>query len=192
MALGQTVDERAAVTLDGQPVTPRPSFTYVIVNKPVGFVSSRVRQGDDPTIYGLLPSEFKTLRIAGRLDRDSCGLLLLSDDGSFIQAITHPSTGKFKRYELTLESPMSESDVAKLVAGVKLTDGLSRVKVVAAAGKHLTVELAEGRNRQLRRTFGALGYTITKLRRTNIGVFELGGLASGKWRETDAQGRLKQ
>ncbi|GAC1601825.1 MAG: pseudouridine synthase [Candidatus Saccharimonadales bacterium] len=191
VTLGQSVASTDPVTLDDAPIAPRPNHTYILVNKPAGFVSSRVRQGEDPTVYDLLPPQFRTLRLAGRLDRDSCGLIILSDDGDFIQAATHPSAGKSKRYEITLESPIDEAGISKLKQGVILTDGLSRVEIVRATGKRLTVELDEGRNRQLRRTFGALGYTIIKLRRTSIGIFELGSLPSGKWREIDEQGRLK-
>lgn len=190
-ALGHLVDARDSVTLDGTPLTLRQTHTYVILHKPAGYVSSRAQQSADPTAYNLLPDKFQTLRIAGRLDRDSSGLLVLSDDGDFIQTLTHPSSEKSKRYEITLESPITKADLVRLEAGVQLTDGPSRVQVLEADGKHLTVGLSEGRNRQLRRTFGALGYTVVRLHRLSMGSFILGDLASGAWRETDEQGRLK-
>lgn len=185
------VGEHDNVTLDGVPLTPRATHTYIALHKPVGYVSSRTRQGADPTVYDLLPAHFKTLRIAGRLDRDSSGLLVLTDDGNFIQALTHPSADKTKVYELTLESPISTADVTHLRAGVKLTDGLSRVTVLNARDKHLTVSLGEGRNRQLRRTLGALGYTVVRLHRLSMGHLTLGDLAPGQWHEIDVEGRLK-
>jgi pseudouridine synthase len=187
-AMGQLVDARDTVTLDGAPLTLRTAHTYVMLNKPAGYVSSRARQGADPTLYELLPAQFHSLRIAGRLDRDSSGLIVLSDDGDFIQQLTHPSAEKSKRYELTLESALSDTDRRKLEAGVMLTDGLSQVQVVRANGKSVGVALSEGRNRQLRRTFGALGYTITRLHRVAMGLFELGDLPSGQWRRTDRTG----
>ena len=188
-AMGQLVDARDTVALDGAALTLRQIHTYVLLNKPVGYVSSRVRQGDDPTLYELLPPKYKTLRIAGRLDRDSSGLVVLSDDGDFIFQLTHPSAQKSKRYELILESPLSGADRRKLEAGIILTDGPSHVNVLESHGKSLTVTLSEGRNRQLRRTFGALGYTITKLHRVSMGSLELGALAPAQWHEIDRDGK---
>lgn len=191
-SLGTPVGEHDSVTLDGALLTPRATHTYIALHKPAGYVSSRARQGADPTAYELLPAHFKTLRIAGRLDRDSSGLLVLTDDGNFIQALTHPSADKSKVYEITLESPISAEDIGRLQAGVKLTDGLSRVAVKNAQGKHLTVSLGEGRNRQLRRTLGALGYTVVRLHRLSMGHLTLGDLAPGQWHEIDIEGRLKK
>lgn len=187
-SLGANIAEGDLVTLDGQSITPTATFTYILLNKPAGYVSSRVRQGNDPTLYALLPSELRRLRIAGRLDRDSSGLILLTDDGTFIQELTHPSSEKSKRYELKLDQPIKPADVPRLEAGVTLTDGPSRLSVEYVIGKTLAVRLSEGRNRQLRRTFGALGYRVDRLHRTAIGPFELADLASGEWRHTDRTG----
>jgi pseudouridine synthase len=142
-----------------------------------------VRQGQEPTLYELLPPELQSLRPAGRLDRQSSGLVILSDDGAFIHELTHPSFNKTKLYELTLDHPLAEADRSRLETGVVLTDGLSRVGVVATKGRQITVSLTEGRNRQLRRTLGALGYTITRLYRTAIGPYAIGQLGSGQWQE---------
>ena len=185
-ALGQTTMPEDEITLDGSVITPRRLHTYLTLHKPVGYVSSRVRQGNDPTLYELLPPPYHVLRIAGRLDRDSSGLIVLSDDGEFIQDL--PKAHKTKIYEITLESPFSASDRQKLEAGVPLTDGPSVAQVLAVNGKWLQVSLSEGRNRQLRRTFGALGYTIRRLHRTRMGTFELGDLAPGQWAITSPAG----
>lgn len=189
-ALGTTVALGDTVALDGRIITPRAAHTYVALHKPAGYISSRARQGADPTAYDLLPPEFRTLRLAGRLDRDSSGLLILSDDGAFIQELTHPSADKQKVYALTLESPISEADIKRLKKGVKLTDGPSHVHVITVSDKHLTVSLSEGRNRQLRRTFGALGYTILRLHRLSIGPYQLGDLKPGAWREAAEPDKL--
>lgn len=186
--LGQPVQAGDSVTFDGLDLKPRSTQTYVILHKPEGYISSRTRQSDDPTLYELLPEKYHTLRIAGRLDRDSSGLIILSDDGPFIQKLTHPSADKTKRYELTLESALSDTDRLTLERGVPLTDGISRITIKSVVGKTVIVSLSEGRNRQLRRTFGALGYTITKLHRTNVGPFAIDGLARGAWAETTATG----
>ncbi|MDF2461456.1 MAG: rluB [Candidatus Saccharibacteria bacterium] len=181
--LGETVGEGADVLLDDRPVRPPQAHRYVILNKPEGYVTSRAQQGSDPTIYDLLPPELHRLRPAGRLDRDSSGLIVLSDDGQFIHRLTHPSFDKSKVYELTLAVPLAQADRRRLDRGIKLEDGISRVEVRAVKGKQVTVALSEGRNRQLRRTFGALGYTIERLHRNSMGDIEIGGLAPGKWQD---------
>ena len=186
--LGQSVETTDALTLDGAPLHQPATHSYVLLHKPAGYVSSRARQSAAPTLYGLLPAQWHRLKIAGRLDLESSGLIVLSDDGKFIQTLTHPTAGKIKRYELTLESPLSPAHRAQLEAGIPLRDGLSRVKVLTATGRRLTVTLSEGRNRQLRRTLGALGYTVLRLHRTQIGDIKLGDLPSGCWVETDQTG----
>lgn len=181
--LGDTVEPGEIVTLDSSPIVPRVDHTYIVLNKPVGYVSSRSQQGLAPTVYKLLPAEYSHLRIAGRLDEASQGLLLLTDDGDAIQRFTHPSMGKIKTYRIVLSAPLSITATRALAEGVKLRDGLSRPRLVESRGQHLIVELSEGRNRQLRRTFGALGYEVRKLERTALGPFVLGDLPSGAWRE---------
>ena len=184
--LGQSVAPTDRVTYAGKILTPPATRTYILLNKPAGYVCSRARQGSNPTVYDLLPPSLGTLRIAGRLDLESSGLLILSDDGDFIQQLSHPSNGKTKRYELTLGSPLSSADHAKLNRGIKLRDGTSFVKVISVTDKSLVVSLEEGRNRQLRRTFGTLGYTVERLNRVSIGSYQLGSLASGAWQKIAA------
>jgi 23S rRNA pseudouridine2605 synthase len=181
--LGSQVSADDLITLDNQPLTPPAAYVYVMLHKPVGYVSSRVRQGDDPTVYQLIPEHLHHLKIAGRLDRDSSGLILLSDDGGFIHQLTHPSAEKTKAYHLTLSKPLTAADQAKLSSGVMLTDGLSQVDISRTAGRTVDLALGEGRNRQLRRTFGALGYDVLALHRSRIGPYELGDLASGAWKQ---------
>jgi 23S rRNA pseudouridine2605 synthase len=186
IAVGETVPDSAQVHLDGRLLAPPTAHAYVMLHKPAGYVSSRRRQGSDPTVYELLPAKFHHLRPVGRLDRDSTGLLLLSDDGDFIHRLTHPSFGKEKTYELTLARPLAAADADKLEAGVSLNDGPSRLKVLSRKQDHVCISLSEGRNRQLRRTFGALGYTVQELHRTAVGPYRLADLAEGAWREVPA------
>jgi 23S rRNA pseudouridine2605 synthase len=186
-ALGDTVGGNDVVKLDGETLRLPAKNTYVMLNKPTGYVSSRRRQGSDPTLYELLPDAARDLRLAGRLDRDSSGLVLLSNDGDFIHRYTHPSSGKLKIYELTLSRPVTATDRRQLEAGVMLTDGPSRLQVKAAQDAHISVALSEGRNRQLRRTFGALGFSVKRLHRTHVGPYALGKLPSGAWTEVTPQ-----
>lgn len=184
---GETVTAGTTVKLDGHVLKPPQIHHYVILHKPVGYISSRAQQGKDPTLYDLLPKNMRNLRIAGRLDRDSSGLVLLSDDGPFINRYTHPSHGKIKVYELELNKPLTATDRSRLETGVRLADGLSRLGILAQRGRHATVSLSEGRNRQIRRTLGALGYDVVVLHRTAIGNYRLGELKSGSWQEVTAQ-----
>lgn len=174
--LGAQVSEDDMVTLDGNIIQPM-AYQYLLVNKPVGYVCSRAHQDDKPTIYELLPDDLQHLKTAGRLDADSRGLILLTNDGDYANQLMHPSFAKTKLYELQLDKELGENDERLLNQGVELEDGVSALKVI----KHnpLTVEMHEGRNRQIRRTFDALGYSVTDLRRISFGPYSLAGIEEG-------------
>ncbi len=160
---------------------------YIMLNKPVGYVCSRRQQGDNKTIYDILPPEYRQLKTVGRLDKDSSGLILLTNDGDFSHRLTHPSFNKVKKYEVVLDRPLAPLHHQMINDhGVNLTDGnskltLERLKEGDAA--QWIVIMHEGRNRQIRRTFAALGYDVDKLHRTDFGDFSLQNLASGKTAE---------
>ncbi len=130
------------------------------------------------------------LKPVGRLDRDSSGLLILTNDGRLAQTLQHPSQGKWKRYDVELSRPLTAPDAKRLQDGVTLKDGLSRLSL-SGRGAKVTVRLQEGRNRQIRRSFGTLGYAVRRLHRSEVGGLRLGRLASGRWRELTA-GDLQQ
>ena len=183
MAAGDTVE------LDGARLQA-PTYQTIALHKPPGYVTSRRKQGTTPTIYALLPPELHILKPVGRLDRDSSGLLLLTNDGELAQQLQHPSRGHRKRYEVQLDRRLDPSDATQLQKGVKLDDGLSKLAVEPRHG-YIEVWLEEGRNRQIRRSFAALGYRVTRLHRTNVGDIVLGKLASGQWQpigQGNAQG----
>jgi 23S rRNA pseudouridine2605 synthase len=180
--LGAEVSEPADVRLDGEALALTSVHTLIMLNKPSGYISSRAHQGGAPNLYELLPPDYLKLRITGRLDRESSGLVLLTDDGAFIQRHTHPSYEKKKVYELKLSRALDERSRQQLLSGVRLADGISHVALVKETGRLLTVTLAEGRNRQLRRTFGALGFEVERLHRIQMGSYTLGDLESGSWR----------
>ena len=185
--LGAEVGESDVVSLDGTPLT-LPIYQTIMLHKPTGYVTSRRQQGSAATIYELLPPELHELKPVGRLDKDSSGLLILTNDGERAQRWQHPSAGKWKHYEVGLDRALSASDQAKLESGVELTDGLSRLNL-SGSGRKYTVQLQEGRNRQIRRSFAALGYEVVQLHRTEFGALQLGQLAGGRWRvlEPDEQ-----
>lgn len=180
---GQNVAEQDQVTLDGMPLLAEHIQT-ILLNKPVGSVVSRTGQGSS-TIYDLLPPEFHHLNPVGRLDKNSSGLLLLTNDGQLAQQLTHPRHQKTKVYELELDKPLTPIDRDKVSQGVLLGDGLSRLQLTP---RHNTrtwqVTMHEGRNRQIRRTFAALGYEVTRLHRTHFGPYALNDLKSGDFKTT--------
>ena len=200
--------QQPKIRYNGKPVPFDVSYTYLALNKPIGYVCSRRAQGKAPTIYDLLPKKYHNLKTVGRLDKDSSGLILLTNDGNFAFQMTHPKFHKEKVYEVELDKPLQPLHQQMISDyGVMLDDGPSKFTVIkndktwtgdaaeggpprsvsdvgeeAAAGpvQNYTVILTEGRNRQIRRTFAALGYTVTRLHRIKFGKYELSGLASGK------------
>lgn len=186
--LGRRVSEDDKISIDGEPLgSGSVAYQYVALHKPVGYVSSRRQQGDSPTIYSLLPSDLHPLKPVGRLDRDSSGLLLLTNDGDFAHTMTHPSFYKTKRYEVELDRPLEPLHQQMISDhGIQLPDGPSKFSVsrLEPAPKRYEVTMHEGRNRQIRRTFDALGYTVRKLHRTDFGSYHLGPLKPGQWQHT--------
>src|SRR5690606_26190885 len=125
---GQDVGDNDTVTLDGQRVTASAKTTTIMLNKPEGYVVSRSGQGSK-TIYDLLPARYHRLKPVGRLDKDSSGLLLLTDNGQLAQELTHPKYEKTKVYEVDLDRPLAPDALRKLQTGVKLEDGMSHLDV---------------------------------------------------------------
>ncbi len=186
------------------------NYVYLGINKPVGYVCSRRRQGDTPTVFELLPEKYRNLKTVGRLDKDSSGLLLLTNDGDFAFQMTHPGFVKEKVYEVELDQPLKalhQQEISDF--GIEIGDGVSRlglekmekvegdedlarddVKTARSGGlladgsrKFWRVRMSEGRNRQIRRTFAALGYEVVQLHRTKFGKYELNDLATGEFEE---------
>ena len=186
--LGGRVTQGQVVAVSGNPVIKKKHFTYLALHKPAGYVCSRRRQGETPTIYELLPEAYHHLKPVGRLDADSSGLILLTDDGDFAQEMTHPKFYKLKRYEVSLDrelEPLHQQMISDF--GVQLEDGPSKFTLERQSEDSRTdwlVTMSEGRNRQIRRTFASLGYTVTRLHRYEFGSYSLSALASGSFVET--------
>ncbi len=181
--LGQDITRDDAVTLDNAPLIIQNTLT-ILLNKPVGYVCSRDGQGS-PTVYSLLPPKLHHLKTVGRLDKDSSGLLLLTNDGELTQRLTHPRFQKAKQYEVNLNQslqPLHRQMISDI--GLQLADGSSRLQLERLHDGNDTawrVTMHEGRNRQIRRTFEALGYTVTKLHRTHFGPYRLDAIKSGQY-----------
>lgn len=184
--LGKRISPTDEIICQGRSVSHTTSRVYLGLNKPAGYVCSRKRQGDVPTIYELLPAQYQSLKTVGRLDKDSSGLILLTNDGDFAYQMTHPKFVKSKVYEVTLDqalAPLHQQEISDF--GIQLGDGISRMELVKLSDdrKIWQVTLHEGRNRQIRRTFGALGYTVVKLHRIQFGPYQLNQLKPGKYAE---------
>lgn len=187
--MGSRVLPTDKVYLDKKLITARKHYTYLMLNKPVEYICSRRRQGETPTIYELLPDEYKALKPVGRLDRESSGLILLTDDGDFAHSMTHPSFHKTKTYEVTISKdlePLHRQMISDI--GVTLEDGVSKLqleRIKEGDEKRWIVRMHEGRNRQIRRTFGGLGYAVKALHRTDFGHYSLGDIRPGQFILTD-------
>ena len=179
--MGARIDKSNKVCYNKKIVPFSTEFLYLAFHKPVGYVCSRRAQGAAPTLYELLPPKYRKLKTVGRLDKDSSGLILLTNDGDFAYQMTHPKFRKTKIYEVELDKPLQPLHQQMISDyGVMLDDGPSKFTVIRD-DKQYIVTLAEGRNRQIRRTFAALGYKVTRLHRIKFGKYELGNLALGSW-----------
>ena len=185
--LGSKVDPiHDQVTFNGKPVRVRRKL-YVALHKPAGCVCSRKDEASRNTIYDLLPREWRNLYSVGRLDYGTQGLLFLTNDGEFALRLTHPRYGVRKRYLATVEGRVEESMLQQFTAGIwHQGERLKARRALLVASGHarsvVELELAEGKNREVRRLFESQGLHVSRLVRTQIGKIKLGELPESKWR----------
>ena len=177
------VDANCEVSLDGRVVAAdEQEFVYIMLNKPAGYTCS----ASDPHAEHLaveLIDVPQRIFYAGRLDRDSEGLLIFSNDGNYVQELAHPRYGVEKLYRVSVSRPLSSEDMAQMCAGIADEDGTVRALEVKPAGKNTyTFLLNEGKKREIRRLVRAVGSRVVRLIRVRQGKLELGNLSSGKWR----------
>ena len=182
VTLGARFNVGDQITVKNTPLGNNTTFAYLALHKPIGYVSSRKQQGDTPTIYSLLPEQYHHLKPVGRLDKDSSGIILLTNDGDFAFEMTHPKFYKTKIYEVSLDkalAPLHQQMIGD--HGIQLEDGPSQLVIERTDDSRLNwvVTMHEGRNRQIRRTFSSLGYKVTALHRTNFGHYSLGDIKPG-------------
>jgi len=185
------------VSVDGRVVAAASKHIYLLLYKPAGYVSTARDPQGRPTVLDLLPSEVRRLRVypVGRLDIDTSGLLLLTNDGDFALRLTHPRYAMEKQYEVLVQGYAEEAALAALREGVEISedDGgkhrtapaqVRRLQQMVEEGKGSWLELRihEGRKRQVRRMLAAVGYRVLQLRRVGVGPLKLGDLREGKWR----------
>ena len=172
------VNESSGVEVDGASVAPEAREVWA-VNKPAGVVSTAREPGRRPAITELVDSE-QRLYPVGRLDADTTGLILLTNDGELANRLTHPRYGVPKTYRVRLARPPSDRDLERLRGGVRLEDGTTSPAQIQKLGdRELEVTISEGRKRQLRRMAEAVGNEVEALTRIRIGSLELGGLRRG-------------
>jgi 23S rRNA pseudouridine2605 synthase len=182
--IGDQVSSSDQITYENNELALPEQTTTIVLNKPIGYVCSRAGQ-HSPTIYDLLPEAYRSLKPAGRLDKNSSGLILLTNDGNLAYELTHPKFIKIKQYEVTLNKTLSLSDKQQIsLKGVMLEDGISKLSLdEMKESKNWLVSMNEGRNRQIRRTFAALNYKVLKLHRIRIEDLHLNDLKLGEFKK---------
>ena len=194
---GSTVTEQGVkveigadkVSLDGEELKVKNKHYYIMLNKPVGYVTTVNDQFDRPTVIDLVRTDLKDVRLfpVGRLDYDTEGLLLLTNDGDFAYHVTHPKFNTDKTYIAKLKGGITIKGINHLKNGVKIDDyttAPAEVSIKDAVDGYVFAEITihEGNNRQVRRMFEAVGSKVTALQRIKIGAVELGNLPLGRWR----------
>lgn len=192
VGLGDKMDpDYDKVAIDGQTVriVRKRQYTYIMLHKPRGFLTTRSDDRGRKTVMDLVSDVPAMLRPVGRLDKDSEGLLLMTNDGAFAQAVTHPSGGISKLYRVTVQPRADESQILKMSSGVVLDDGTKTmpcaINVVTDEPGRTVMEmtLKEGKNREIRRMCEAVGLEVVRLKRNAEGVVKLGMLKPGTYRE---------
>ncbi|MCY0880927.1 MAG: pseudouridine synthase [Firmicutes bacterium] len=191
--IGQTVDPlRDVVTLDGKRVQAKAAAVYLVLNKPVGYTTTLKDRHAEHTVAELIPKKFGRVFPIGRLDRDTSGLLLLTNDGELAFQLMHPSFGIPRVYEAWVEGLPHQGHLDRLQRGIELPEGMSRAKsaVILARRKDqalLQLTLTEGHKREVRRLLEAVGHPVILLKRTRFGPISLKGLDEGQVRVLTAE-----
>lgn len=189
--LFRLVPEEARITIDGKAVS-KASLCTIVFYKPRGVVTTRSDEKKRKRVYDLLPDHLQHLHPVGRLDMATTGLLLMTTDTQLSNSLTFPNNEIPRVYTVTVKGKITEEHVRRLSAGIedkKEHLRASKVTLRKASNKesHLTIELCEGKNREIRRMFEALGFEVTSLKRVAFGKLTLGTLQPGEFREVNAQ-----
>jgi pseudouridine synthase len=178
--------ERDRVSIDERPLEAA-ERVYLLLYKPAGYLTTYTDPQGRPTVYDLIADAGTFLSPVGRLDLDTSGLLLMTNDNQFAERVTNPSSHVPKTYLVKASMPLTDAQLQQLRAGITLADGPTRPAVVtrvrdSATHTHFEITLTEGRNRQVRRMVEALDATVLKLVRVRIGTLAIGTLPIGRWR----------
>lgn len=182
-SLGYDVKDYDIVKFEDKIIKPIQDKYYFMLNKPIGYASTHSRKFDDKIIFDLIDIDTKLFSI-GRLDKDSRGLILITNDGDIYNNVIHPRNEIFKKYIIKIDKDFDISDKKKIETGVDIGDYItnpSKIKIIDK--KTLQIEINEGKNRQIRRMFEAYNYEVIDLNRISIGDIKLGDLPIGSFRD---------
>jgi len=187
--LGQRITTADIIRYDNKPLTAQ-THQLILLHKPVGYLCSRASQGGVPTIYELLPKDLHHLKPVGRLDKDSSGLILLTNDGDFAAKIEHPSAQIEKEYVIETAQDFPPELLTRFERGIRVDGIFYKCRSAAAVNRRkLRIVLVEGKNREIRRVLDSFNCTIKRLVRVRIGNLELGTLKAGEFRDLTANER---
>lgn len=188
-SVGDKVDpKRDSITVHGKKVVRQNKCVYLMLNKPRGFITTMSDEMDRKCVASLVSDAPARVYPVGRLDRESEGMLLFTNDGEFANALTHPSKHVSKTYRVTVRPPVSEEQLTAIAAGIVIDDRKTApadVRVVLQEENRVVLEIVlyEGRNRQIRKMCEEIGLEVARLRRIAVGSVKLGMLKIGSWRE---------
>ena len=184
--LGYKIAQNAIVTYDDKPIKPQ-NYVYILLNKPSGTITTTSDPENRKTVMDhIFKATKERVYPVGRLDRNSSGLLLFTNDGELTNALTHPSKKISKIYAVTLDKSLSKADYQKILDGVELEDGVAEVDELAYTNSNdkseIGIKIHSGKNRIIRRLFQSIGYEVLKLDRVVFGLLTKKDLPRGKWR----------
>lgn len=188
-SIGDKVDpKRDSVTVHGKKVVKQKNSVYIMLNKPRGFITTMSDEMDRKCVASLVEDAPARVYPVGRLDKESEGMLLFTNDGEFANALTHPSKHVSKTYRVTVRPPVTEEQLTAIATGIVIDDRKTApadVRVVLQEEKRVVLEIVlyEGRNRQIRKMCEEIGLEVARLRRIAVGSVKLGMLKLGSWRE---------
>ncbi|PKL37111.1 pseudouridine synthase [Candidatus Peregrinibacteria bacterium HGW-Peregrinibacteria-1] len=186
--LGTQIDpETDQITINDTPLAPTQEYTYIALHKPSGYITTRKDELDRPTILDLLPPELHHLKPVGRLDNETEGLLIMTDDGEYINKVTHPKYQHSKTYLAIINAPISPEEIETLTQGIEIEPGTltspAKIRINKMDRKtFLEITIYEGRNRQIRKMFQKIYKRVVYLKRIRSGNINLGNLPVGKFR----------
>lgn len=190
--MGISVSDADVVAVDGSILRNEDEKVYIMLNKPVGYVSTAKDQFGRQTVLDLVKEVNVRLYPVGRLDYDTSGLLLLTNDGDFTYRMTHPRHETDKVYEALIAGMPSKEEIKNFEAGLEIEDYITspaKMTVVEKKGNHtrVRIKIHEGKNRQVRKMCETIGHTVLALKRISVGPVALGDLPEGKWRRLSLQ-----
>lgn len=187
--VGMEIDPAAdTIYVDEERISQKNTFTYILLNKPIGYITSRKDEFHRPTVMDLIPKRFEGLKPAGRLDYGTSGLIILTDDGEFINYLTHPRSNVEKVYLAKIFGRLSESEIGRCKGGISIEgvkyklDEVREIYFYQKTGKSkIEIKISHGKNHEIRNIMKALGHPVVELERVSIGNLNTGGLKKGAY-----------